>query len=521
MESPSFSNQHLLTTIAVALLTSISLYALPEPIARWNADGDVQPEPGGKARTVSSEDIAYKTGVAGKAFSFNGHSSVIEAELVAKSPEITTMTWSVWIRPTESAGEHIILSADPFSHAITVSNGQLSIYCGGRHRPIAPIKTGVWQHVAVVFAPDHAIVYHRGGTTTIPLRTADAALYQKSLFIGGWSGNSSYYSGLIDEVAIYDRELSQEEIAEIANGRNGAKHPGATKPVEKSPARQPQVWTNADGKTITARFVRLDADQVVLKIDNKEFAIPLEKLADASIQQAKELATADRKPAAPTFLQVKVAGQEIKIERRGAGKKALVFFSHTGPMNQSVVGSISTYDPLFALGYSIFIWNYPTGKPFSDIQPVLGSWMNGTDQKVDFSGIAAAVVDSIRMQTGIKEFVLLGDSLGAGILLSDYPKLAASENMRFVFISPTEPFSPESKNLPPLKNSLLLANIKGDDFIRSPGFVKWIEGQKSDTALTGPLPLGHLILGENLPHDKLVKILVEFLKEPAIGQLGK
>ena len=513
--------KHKLSITAVTLLTASSLFALPDPIARWNADGDVQPEPGGKARTTNSVAITYKAGVAGKAFAFDGKTSEIETDLVLKSPEITTMTWSVWIRPTESAGEHIILSADPYSHAITITSGQLSIYCEGRHRPIAPIKWGVWQHVAVVFAADHATVYHRGGTATIPLRAAESSLNQKGLFIGGWVGNSSYYSGLIDEVAIYDRGLTQAEVAEIANGRNASKHPSETKPAEKSPAKQPQVWTNTEGKAITAQFVRVDGDQVVLKIDNKEFPSPFAKLAAASIQQAKELAAANRIPAAPTVLHAKVAGQEIKVERWGSGTKALVLFSHTGTMNQSVVGSISTYDPLFALGYSIFMWNYPNGKPFSEVQLVLGSWMNGTDQKVDFAGIATAVVDSIRTQTGIKEFLLLGDSLGAGILLSDYPKLAAGDNMRFVFISPTEPFSPDSKNLPTLKNSLLLANIKGDDFIRSPGFTKWIEGQKVDATLTGPLPLGHLILGENLPHERLVKVLADFLRQSPGGLPGK
>ena len=375
--------------------------------------------------------------------------------------------------------------------------------------------------MAVVFAPDHAIVYHRGGTATIPFRAAQFELVQKSLFIGGCVMNSSYYSGLLDEIAIYDRELTQAEVAEIANGRNGAKHPGATEPAEKSPAKQPQVWTNVEGKAITALFVRVDGEQVVLKMDNKEFTIPFAKLADASIRKAKELAAADRIPAAPTVLHAKVAGQEIKIARWGSGKKALVFFSHTGPMTQSVVDSISTYDPLFALGYSIFIWDYPHGKPFSDVQPALGKWMNGTDQRVDFAGIATAVMDSIRTQTGIKEFLLVGDSLGAGVLLTDYPKLAAGENTRFVFISPTEPFSPEPNNLPPLKKSLLVANIKGDDFIRSTGFIKWIDEQKADATLTGPLPLGHLILGENLPHQRLAKILADFLQEPTGGHLGK
>ena len=499
-----------LKTSTVALLTVGSLLAAPAPIACWHADGDVQPDHGGKARTTNSVDIAYRQGITGKAFSFNGKSSVIEADLVLKSPEITTITWSVWIKPTESTGEHVILSADPYSHAFTITNGQLSIYCEGRHRPIAPVKWGVWQHVAVIFAPDHAIVYHRGKSATIPLRGTDSSLYQKNLFLGGWVGNFSYYSGLIDEVAIYDRELSQQEVAEIANGRSGSKHPSVTKPTEKSQEKQSHVWTNTEGKAITAEFVRVDGEAVVVKNGGAEFRIPFAQLAEDSILQALASAGAALIPAAATTLRIKVASRDTQIDRWGTGEKALVFFSHTGPMNESVVASINAYAPLFASKYSIFLWKYPMGKPFSEAQKALQSWMKGEDSKVNFAGVATEVIDDIRAQTGIKEFLLVGDSLGAGILLSDYAKLTAGGNVRFVLISPTEPFSPPAKDLLPLQNSILLANSKGDDFSRSPGFTNWLEAQKTNPSLTGPLPLGHLILGENLAHVQLVKILAKF-----------
>ena len=289
--------KHKLSTPVVVLLTSISLYALPESIARWNADGDVQPEPGGKARTVNSEDIAYKQGVAGKAFSFNGKSSVIEAELVAKSPGFTTMTWSVWLRPNESAGDHTILS-DGYSNEIAIINGQLTIFYGGHNKRVAPVKWGAWQHVAVVYGPDHVIVYHRGGTATIPLRAEEPSLLQKALFIGRWRADSRYYSGLIDEVSIYDRELTEDEITELSTRPNGAKRDETTKPTAqppgKSTAKSAPEWINTEGKAIAADFVRIDGNQVVLKIEKKEITIPFAKLAKASIEQAKALDAANR-----------------------------------------------------------------------------------------------------------------------------------------------------------------------------------------------------------------------------------
>ena len=515
-------NYNALATTALSLLTATRMLALPEPVACWKADGQAQPDAGTTARTTRAIDIAYRQGVSGKAFYFNGETSLIEAAFAWKSAS-PTITWSVWIRPTKSTRQMEILSNAPFSNSLYIRNGKIAIYNAGTNLEFGQVKWGVWQHVAVVFAADHVTVYDRGGPSrqAFPLR---GAFTQHRLLIGGSVlGMASAYAGLIDQVTIYDRELTQAEITELAirpkqSGRDEPTNPNATMPV-RSPAKSAQEWTNTEGKTITAEFVRVDGDAVVVKNGGKEFRIPFTKLSEASIRRAKALAAPEQAdtppapiPSAPTTLQIKVASKVAKVDRWGTGDKALVFFSHTGPMNESVVASINSYAPLFTAGYSLFLWSYPNGKPFSESQKALQAWMKGEDSKVNFAGVATEVVDGIRAQTDIKEFLLVGDSLGAGILLADYAKLSAGGNVRLVLISPTEPFSPEPRNLPPLKNSLLLANGKGDDFVRSPGFAKWIEEQRTAETITGKIPPGHLILGENLTHELLARILADFSK---------
>ena len=295
--------KHKLSITAVALLTASSLFALPEPIARWNADGDVQPEPGGKARTTKSVEIAYRAGVAGKAFNFDGTTSEIETDLVLKSSETPTTTWSVWIKPTESAGQRQILSADPYFHSLFITDGKLSVHAGQRDTPVAPVKWNVWQHVAVVFAPDHATVYHRGGTATIPFRVEDYS--QNRIFIGGCAQGISRYSGLIDEIAIYDRELSKAEIAEIATRPDGAKRAALAKPTPKSPEKSgfpvQRVLTDSAGRKLDATILEKTADSIKCRrtSDNKEFTLQLTNL---SADDRKFLAELDKsavaKPAA-------------------------------------------------------------------------------------------------------------------------------------------------------------------------------------------------------------------------------
>jgi hypothetical protein len=48
-------------------------------------------------------------------------------------------------------------------------------------------------------------------------------------------------------------------------------------------------WTSADGKTITADFVRMDGSNVVLNMKGKEYSIPIEKLNEKSQGYARFL----------------------------------------------------------------------------------------------------------------------------------------------------------------------------------------------------------------------------------------
>ena len=59
--------------------------------------------------------------------------------------------------------------------------------------------------------------------------------------------------------------------------------------VPPPPSPGPLPWTNTDGKTIQAEFVRLESDSVVIRKDGKEFTLPLAKLSPESRNQAQKL----------------------------------------------------------------------------------------------------------------------------------------------------------------------------------------------------------------------------------------
>ena len=88
--------------------------------------------------------------------------------------------------------------------------------------------------------------------------------------------------------------LSDREIDKLRSWINeGAPLPGDAPVTAAAPAK-PEIlnWTNFEGKTIQAGFVRLDGEHVVLKMANgQEIPYPLAKLDKASQDQAAAAAT--------------------------------------------------------------------------------------------------------------------------------------------------------------------------------------------------------------------------------------
>jgi len=92
-------------------------------------------------------------------------------------------------------------------------------------------------------------------------------------------------------------QLSSSDINKItewiAEGASFEKNDGTKPMVTAAPKKElPPImsWTNAEGKTIRAGFVRLDGENVVLRMpaNSQEVPYPLAKLSEASRKQAED-----------------------------------------------------------------------------------------------------------------------------------------------------------------------------------------------------------------------------------------
>ncbi len=84
------------------------------------------------------------------------------------------------------------------------------------------LSTGTWAHVAVVYNGTDIRIYVDGALSengSDNPKTYSSGIYNGTadVRVGGRDGSSNYFDGLMDEVAIFDRALSAEEIADIYN----------------------------------------------------------------------------------------------------------------------------------------------------------------------------------------------------------------------------------------------------------------------------------------------------------------
>lgn len=145
-------------------------------------------------------------------------------------------TLSMWIKPTtvtspDGMGIRLLgqLTAMPGAGlpAIDVhvagpfGSGSIQVSDDGNWRALAPdnaLETDVWHHLAFVYKPDEVTLFIDGtpqltGKSRMNFDTADMTLGAPWILVWG-----NYFSGLMDDVSVWDNALSYQSIQALASG---------------------------------------------------------------------------------------------------------------------------------------------------------------------------------------------------------------------------------------------------------------------------------------------------------------
>ena len=213
----------------------------PGLVALWSGEGDGNDSVGGN--TAALTDITFAEGKVGQAFSFNGTSSSIR---IPASPALDVgtgdgFTLTAWIKPEDVNGLHPILywsnpdqvqlwiSARPDETGVLRGNITPGKNNGWLVSQQGVLTSGVFQHIAMTYdkASGMSLLYvngvmvaqHQLSPQMVANTKGDLWFSKIDRLPGSWSTDRAFV-GLMDEIAIYNRALSAEEIQAICTDQN-------------------------------------------------------------------------------------------------------------------------------------------------------------------------------------------------------------------------------------------------------------------------------------------------------------
>ncbi|MFC0516576.1 LamG-like jellyroll fold domain-containing protein [Mucilaginibacter angelicae] len=170
-------------------------------------------------------------GFANSAYSFNGTNQWVTTTNSFVNPQ--TFTLSLWFNTTTTTGGKLIgfgsaqNGGGQFDRHIYMTNtGQLvfGVYSSGTHTIISPLtyNDGNWHHVVVTFGTTSGMIMYVDNTSVATSTYFSAEPYTGYWKIGndnvsGWPNapTSTYFSGKIDDVAVYSTELSASAVTAL------------------------------------------------------------------------------------------------------------------------------------------------------------------------------------------------------------------------------------------------------------------------------------------------------------------
>lgn len=233
-------------------------------VAWWPGDGDTNDIAGLNHGTLVG-GVTFSPGMVDQAFSLDGATGFVEVPDAATLDLVAEITIDAWLNPTVLGGRIVdkITAGGGDGYLLDTFGDRVRMIVDGQSLSGASIlPTGAWTHVAGVFDGSEMRVYVNGvldgtlaATTAIPSNALD-------LRIGADSTGGNLFFGMIDEIEVIGRALSQAEIQSIvASGSAGKCKEGAPTPtpVPTSSATGLLIFV---GLLVGASFMLLRSRQV-------------------------------------------------------------------------------------------------------------------------------------------------------------------------------------------------------------------------------------------------------------------
>ncbi|MFI7638897.1 LamG-like jellyroll fold domain-containing protein [Nonomuraea sp. NPDC049400] len=220
----------------------------------------------GQNNTGAATDTSWTTGKHGKALSFNGSSSWVSVPHAPSLRLTNAVTLSAWVQPTARGWSTVLMKdySEGGSYGLYASKGtdtpagwfQTADYEDGGAEGPSPLPLDQWSHLAVTYDGSLTRLYVNGIQVAQESVSGELVDDGGALRIGGNTAWGEFFSGLIDEVRIYNRVQTATEIQTDMNTPVGAAASGAAAPrLQKSSALEIQKLAVNDSHTVDGATV--------------------------------------------------------------------------------------------------------------------------------------------------------------------------------------------------------------------------------------------------------------------------
>jgi hypothetical protein len=220
-------------SVSIEHVTRIAVLSGESPgglVLHYSFDKDDQEvaDQSGKGNTAAVHGAKWTpTGKVGGAYEFDGTDDWIDCGQRQSLLSSRTVTYCAWVKPelTTDKNRGIIVSDKDFNdgfnlYEITTGGGTYRVYAdiNSNHKIYAGprITVDAWTHLAATYDGSSIRLYVNGTQHHDGLSARGAITGSTRLRIGGdTSGEVSNWRGMIDEVMVFNRALSEQEIKQV------------------------------------------------------------------------------------------------------------------------------------------------------------------------------------------------------------------------------------------------------------------------------------------------------------------
>jgi len=237
------SGMQIAATVTNGVAVTNCTAAAPGLVSWWPANAEAVDIVGGNNGSLLG-GATYVSGKVGPGFGFNGTDSYANISSSGALKPTGPFTFEAWIKYSGNPGavSSYCIAAKGID-AEAAMDWALTVSANSRLRPHVsvngswhyfdcntPLSAGTWYHVALIYDGAHLQGYVNGaldGSANVlgSVQTSDAPLRIGAYAPVNGTGSKAFFTGSIDEVAFYNRNLSAGELLAIFNAGSAGKCP--------------------------------------------------------------------------------------------------------------------------------------------------------------------------------------------------------------------------------------------------------------------------------------------------------